>query len=130
MSFSKRILKASASARGLALWASVCLFMGAWNTYSLRPGSDSVLPGLANASIALLLYLAGLGFLVGGGIVAFRKRDAVAGWILFLGFALGGAMAGVVQKEPESFYSVSAGVFASLILALASLAQSTKNEPA
>jgi len=120
-SFMKRSSKPFSStwAMRLAVWTGITLFAGSFASYSLRPDASSVLPKWLVAAGGLFLYVTGLGMLLASWIVAYRNRDGRVAWVAFLGFAVAGAMAGVVQKEPGSFFGVSVGIFSSLILALA-----------
>ena len=117
--FGRRLLEPM----NLALYTGVCWFMFAYTTYSLRPESSDLLPNVVNGWIALMFLGLGIAFGLAAGYLAWRLKDGRVGWVAFLGFAVGGAMTGVVQKEPGSFYAVSVGVFSSLVLALAAVEQ-------
>lgn len=108
-------------ARRLALLEALCCVVAAWSTFSLQPGNDPLLSRQFAAWCALILYVVALSCLAWGAVEAALAKDGVAGWLLFLGFVAGGAMAGVVQYEPDSFWSATLGVLVSLILALAVL---------
>jgi hypothetical protein len=102
-----------------AVFTGVAMFGGSFATYALKTGASDLLPKWLSAIMGLVLYAAGLLLFVLSLAVAYRNKDGRVAFVAFLGLAIGGAMAGVVEKEPGSFYGVSVGVFASLILALA-----------
>lgn len=101
-----------------AILAGVCLFMGAFTSHGLSPDSDNLFPPYVSAIFALILYAAGLGALLGALLLAWIHKDGSVAVVAFLSLILGGAMAGVVQNEPENFYGAVVGIVSSLILAL------------
>jgi hypothetical protein len=118
----------------VALGTGVLAFMGAYSSFGLRDEAQSLTKDYfgksGEAVFALFFYVLAAALFLLSCWLAWRKRSWRIFWIAFLGVAVGGAMAGVVEKEPGNYYATSVGIFAAFLLALAlAPVESKKSNP-
>ncbi len=124
MEFHKRHHMAASQMAVLAFYG---MSWGAWGT---RPSSNGLLPDSLNAFVFLVLMAIGL--LLLGWIIFEQSKGRIEDRrvlpVAVLGLMLGLVMIAIVGHESQNFYSVSAGVFASLIIAV-SVGGVRENQP-
>jgi len=102
----------------LAVWAAVALFGCAFALHSFYDPSFPILARQVNVLSAGVLLVASPLFFLASLVAALRRRDPWVAIANLLAVFIGGAMFGVVEKEPGSFFGVTAGIFASVFLAV------------